>query len=349
MSRGARLWRGGLLADRICGIALKAFLSYNRLKPDFAAGAERIAFWPAPANRKSQFRLETTIWRRPDGDYVLKTPAGKEAEPFIAVIEAREEAAARFFQGNFTVVRGAREQEGLLYSFLPYDNMEKLLAQRLASGDATAAMRIVNNYISLVHSLPIRSCVPEEFLRFIGEASPGGGAKVLCLTAGPIDLIPKNVLVAEGFHHLIDHEWFFDFPIPVDLVIFRGLMSMIFNLQAEIRANAGKCAVTLFSGYGKNRAYMPVTWRELFGKLKLPLERLNAWNSRFQQQVLLSSPDFRLRFRLGEPGRSYARVSDLGPGGEEAGLARWQRKGELAAIKLKESLQRMAGKWRVRK
>jgi hypothetical protein len=314
------------------------------LKAELENAGERIALSTASVCRKPQFRLDTSIWRRPNGIFLLKSAAGKEAESFLDVIERREQSATAFFKGNSSVVRGTREQEGLLYPFLPYPSFEKMVADRLASGDPHAALPIINNYLLLLRSLPTRFCPPEEFLRVVGDRRYRIDANVLCFSAGPIDLIPSNILVAENSCHVIDHEWFFDFPIPVDLVIYRGLTSMIFRLQREIRGIAAHSAVTLFSGYGTNRAYMPLTWAALLGKLELPLDTLNSWNSRFQQQVLLSSPAFHLRFNPHASGCICLRVSDGALPRTAPLLARWQFKGELAALKLKRVFQTMREK-----
>jgi hypothetical protein len=313
------------------------------LKTDFENAAERVAFHPA-VNRKVQFRLDTGIWRCGDGTCLLKTPAGKEAESFIEVIVRREQSAARFFTGNLSVVTGERKHGGLLYPYLRHPTFEKLVADRLISGDSDAALAIVTNYISLLRSLPARSCVPEEFLAFVNDPHPRISENLLCFSAGPIDLIPSNILVADGSYYAIDNEWFFDFPIPVDFVIYRGLTSMIFRLQREIRANAAQSAVTLFSGYGSKRAYLPQAWAGPMGALKPPLDRLNMWNSHFQQQVLLFSPAFRLRFSPHAPGCACPGVSDGALPKTAPLLARWQFKGELAAVKLKQAFQTMREK-----
>jgi hypothetical protein len=314
------------------------------LKPDLENAMERIAFWPASENRKVQFRLDTTIWRDSSGTYLLKTPANEQSRPFIDLIEGRERSAGNFFKGKASVVDGTKQQNGLLYPLLPHPTFEKLVADRLGERDGNGSLAVINDYLDLLRGLPSQGCVPEQFLAFIGGAKKKTRESFLCFTAGPIDLIPRNVLVADSSYYMIDHEWFLDFPVPVDFVIYRGLTSLIFNLQREIRANAAESAVTLFSGYGTNRAYMPLTWAAFLGKLALPLGEFNTWNSHFQQQVLLSSPAFRLRFNLHATGCACPGVSDKALPKTAPLLAQWQFKGELASLKLKEAFQTMREK-----
>jgi len=308
------------------------------LKSEIESTSRRIAFSPASDNRKVQFRLDTGICRELKGDYLVKVPSNKESCSFIDVIEKREKSAVDFFKNHITVVRGTKQHEGLLYPFLPYPNLEKLMSDQLAFGDPDGGLSIINQYISLLHSLPTRSGISEDFLRFVGNPLSRIHDNILCFIAGPLDLIPSNILVAENSYYAIDHEWFFDFPIPVDFVIYRGLTSMIFRLQSKIRDNAGKSSVVLFSGYGKKRNYVPLTWAKLLGELKLPLDELNSWNSAFEAQVLLSSPSFRLRFCPQKVGRVYTSFSSKGFPKKISMWDRWQFQAEMVISELKRLL-----------
>jgi malonyl-CoA O-methyltransferase len=266
-------------------------------------GKEVIDFRPASAQRKPQFRLNTQIYRSGAGVWLLKTPATPEAQPFIGVIDEREELAERFFSGIAgiaSVVRGKRKENGLEYPYLPWPTVEQRIAEVLRGGDEEAALPVLNEYLSVLRRLPSRSCVPEQFLEFIGSR-PKASRPLFCFTAGPVDLTPHNILAGDDGYHIIDNEFFFDFPVPVEFVVYHALSWLVLTRQNEIRANARHAPITPFSGL-RGKTYIPVAWAALFYELTVPLTTLDHWCRAFRQQIEIYPMPLYLHLRARQRG-----------------------------------------------
>ena|GEM_PF-894534 len=120
------------------------------------------------------------------------------------------------------------------FGFVDGESLESRLDRMVANGEAAAAAKLMLSFVDKLRSLP--GLVPFEssydFRRWFGDVSPerivaldGGGNElpVMALPVTDIDMIPQNILLTETEAVLIDYEWTFDFPVPVDYVIFRFL------------------------------------------------------------------------------------------------------------------------------
>jgi len=76
-------------------------------------------------NRKPEFRLDISILQQPNGTFLVKTPAQKEAEAFVRILKHREQLACSFFSGNMSVVQGECVGSGIRYPLLPYPSLRR--------------------------------------------------------------------------------------------------------------------------------------------------------------------------------------------------------------------------------
>ncbi|MGD2094095.1 MAG: hypothetical protein PVH77_03710, partial [Phycisphaerales bacterium] len=100
----------------------------------------------------------------------------------------------------------------------------------------------------------------------------------------------------------IDNEWTFDYPLPIDYLVFRGILTLIVGLQSYIKIYSSKDEpAALFRGYGKHREYIPMSWAGILKTLEIPLSSLMYWEKKFQNEVNVKRRYLQLRFRSKRP------------------------------------------------
>jgi len=248
--------------------------------------ARCLALRQSSGSRKAQYQMSLSIWEQDGQRFVLKCPQSREAVGFIPVILQREQIAKEFFKGEAKVIAGKQCDDCIAYPYLTFPTLEELIGEALEMGEHSAGLSLVEGYVRFIRELPSQRTLPMDFIQEFQIPSRKSSGVVTCLLAGPIDCVPSNIMVDGQKWLLIDHEWTYIFPIPIDLVIYRGIKGLITNLQHHIRLRTSSAMpVVLFWGRGKNRTYIPHTWFEILTSLTTPLEELHYWDWSFQRSV----------------------------------------------------------------
>lgn len=169
------------------------------------------------------------------------------------MVAAREEFAVGQFQGRAEVVRGRMEGGELVYPFVAAPTLESEIGSEILRGSRGFALETVMSYRQFLDDLPRRECVPEAFFDFLGLDRTAPRRSMACVAFGPFDCIPRNLVRERGGWKVLDLEWTFEFPIPVEFIFWRGLLSLVAGLQQPIQAGASKeNPVVLYCGYGRD-------------------------------------------------------------------------------------------------
>lgn len=289
---GRTLARAGLFQE-----FANSFLVVARRRPDVRKTARCLKFTGASSRRLPQYQLDSLLFVK-DGEMVLrKQPATRQAGAFPGIIAEREKRATNFFVSSATVVKGTLENGGINYPFLAHPTLEGLISGKLRDGLVTEANALLEKYCLFVRNLPCTKVRPRDFIESFGIRLKTAPQEVACLEAGPIDLVPANILVAPERWQLLDHEWFFDFPVPVEFIVYRGLATLVTNLQDLIRSNVRENPLVLVEGYGKKRTYMPMKWLKLIDNREIPLQAFSYWNWCFQAHALHCCKPHRTRLK----------------------------------------------------
>jgi hypothetical protein len=227
---------------------------------------------------------------------VVRSPDNDKSVQFIGEIAQRELLAEKFFKGKAEVVTGQPDGSSLRYSFIEFPSLEELIADAIEKEDTGFGKSLVEGYIRFLETLPIEECIPERFIQEFHLPSGEITQPVKCLACAVFDCVPHNIKVGPQNWYIIDNEWTFDYPLPVDYLAFRGILTLATNLQSHIKTHASKTQpVVLFGGYGRNREYIPLSWAEILQALKIPVNKFTRWETQFQNQVNIYQRNFRLR------------------------------------------------------
>lgn len=246
-------------------------------------------------NRREEYQLGHRVANHKAARWFVKYAANRKSESFLQTVAQREEFAEKRFCSHAVVIRGVKQGNALVYPFFDAPNLEQQIGQKIASSDDFAVNSVLK-YRDFICNLPRTDSIPTQFLEFLGASSE---FSVSCLTFAPYDCIPRNLLWKSDGWKVMDNEWTFSFPLPVKFLLWRGIHSLIMDLQGVIQTNVDKQKpVLLYSGYGYDRFYMPLTWFDLFQWSQSELDQFTTWETQFSQKILKPEAVKKWRLRL---------------------------------------------------
>lgn len=246
-----------------------------------------LRFDSAKSFRRPEFRTEIMICRENKEKFVIKSSATEIAKPFIKLIAKREQANVDYLRGHFEVLCGTLKGHRLRYEYLPYQSLEHIIASQLREGNCDKADATLRLYVDKLCSLRSVHTYPSEFLAKIAqEAFDNDGVKMNCLTRGLLDLTPDNILIDRDRWIVLDNEWSFDFPVPVDFVLFRAILELVVGLQDEICRTTTKTRPVIgLISRGLRTYYYPVDWYRLISDTHIDFARILRWEMGLQRYI----------------------------------------------------------------
>jgi len=247
-----------------------------------------IRFIGANTRRKHKFRTYKQVCMDGRGRQFILGADNADSAKFLREIVVKEALAKKYFGDAADVVTGQLKDDRLIYPYMPFPAMSELIAEAINEGDPGFGRVWIDEYLRLLMKLPAQTCIPQEFVRELGISSHGVCDPVPCLCCGIIDCVPHNIMVDErsNKYYIIDNEFTYDFPVPIDFMIWRAVCTLVVNLQSQIQSNVCRARpVVVFMGYGHNRHYIPLGWLDVLTSLDIPTEILVCWSSAFQNMV----------------------------------------------------------------
>ena len=292
---GKTLARAGLFGE-----FANSFLVIAR-KEGAAKNFRCLRFIGANMRRKNRFRTNKQICTKGQEKLFIRSADNDDAREFIHEIFHRDMLAKKYFGDRAEVACGELSGDSLIYPYIEFPMLVELIAKHIDDGDTEFGKSYVDEYRRFLLGLPIKRCVPGEFMKEFGIASREVSNPLQCLCCGVLDCIPHNIMVDEEHKkwHIVDNEWTFDFPVPVDFVIFRAISSLVMDLQTHIQSQVSQeRPVIRFSGYGSHTHYMPLSWLDVLTNLETPLKQLASWSSAFQNAVLICHTRHPLKLKV---------------------------------------------------
>lgn len=184
-----------------------------------------ILFSKYSIERSPQFAIRTSIVRDGERRWVEKAPMTQDAAAHVERLATSYDALCRIYEGTrvrpcpVTVENGLARfefQEGRSF----HERLERLIAEK----DEEGILALCKEFESIVRSGAgvEKFRKTPEFVHVFGDVELPDG-----LTAMPfsnVDWIFENLIEDEnGDITLIDYEWCFDFPVPLEYVLYRSL------------------------------------------------------------------------------------------------------------------------------
>jgi len=248
--------------------------------------------------RKPEYQTHIEIREKDQIKTVVKKAETCKAKAFIQEIATRETLANSLLAGKAEVVASRLDGSCLYYPYIDLPSLDDLIAEAIESGEPGSGKSLIEDYRHFLYSLPIETCIPDKFMTEFAIKSKIGTKPVKCIQKALLDCIPRNIKVSKEKWYIIDNEWIYDFPLPIDYLVFRGIISLINDIQATIQNKVSNdMPVAIFRGYGKTRQYIPFSWLEILRKMEIPVDEMECWERQFQNHVWSTSRDLRSKLK----------------------------------------------------
>lgn len=223
-----------------------------------------IDFVKIGGNRKEEFNIHTIIWS--DGK-VSKTPSSTKANAHIK----RMVEGSRYDIGKIKCLNAEMKGNSLYYDFLNQKSCEYLLLDFIAKNDKKNFFKLIEEIYEAMfyNSFESDEYSTEEFLNVFKVKSD---IKFHCHEKSYLDLILGNMFLIDGEFTVIDYEWIYDFPIPLEYIFYRT-----FN----------------YHFYSNNMIREFTSFEEIFKHFNLDIENLKlfrTWENNFLKYILHSPP-----------------------------------------------------------
>ena len=116
----------------------------------------------------------------------------------------------------------SRDGSSIDFEYISGRGAERELLEALLSGNKDKAIDIVEGFLKVVESLSTNYSNPSTKTSYVSVFGDSYNESYECTNTGIIDLNLDNIIIdSDNKWHLIDYEWFFDFPIPKDYIVGR--------------------------------------------------------------------------------------------------------------------------------
>ena len=179
--------------------------------------------------RASQFSLRTDIVRMDNGGLVVyKTPLCEAARAHVKNIYAVGEALNKqYAQSRFQFNRCQMTDTGVELEFIDDITLENVADKLLYAGKVdeveTLLLQVIEELYKTKNKMDFHKT--DKFVEAFGEVDLA--SDLPCAAVSDIDMIMSNIMQGEQWT-VIDYEWSFDFPVPVQFIVYRLLFYYLY-------------------------------------------------------------------------------------------------------------------------
>lgn len=289
---------------------------------------EKIIYSRFSNERAPEFNICTQIIEDGDGNKRIRKRAyQKEGAEHIRNIYKAYQRFEKMYQDSiFKANRCKETNQGLGFEFLDGKNLEDILDGCIGQGEYTKAKELIAQYVEELRKIHTDGTFQRtaEFERVFGEVKLPEGLDASTCT--DIDLIFQNIIVTGDRWNIIDYEWTFDFPIPLNYVIYRALFYFYYETpERRVAVNEQlfqefgideeqiRCYQLMEQNFQKyiQKDYVPLRDRE-----DIPTEKkaaFDSWKEEANNSYLYSDVQFYLDYGQGyseENSRRFSRRLD---------------------------------------
>lgn len=178
------------------------------------------------SDRKKQFQIYTTIWTDESGKMVSKYPYTKDSKKHVESMKS-----VKFEGSNYSILKDSSKKSDVLsYEFLNHPSLDikaNGLIQRKKGDGIIELFDFVKD--SFLSDDKLKVMNPSENQRFVEVFGEIKEDKYKCVSNVCFDLILDNIFEVDNKLIIIDYEWFFDFFIPSEYLLWRSINELFYK------------------------------------------------------------------------------------------------------------------------
>ena len=217
---------------------------------------DRIIFSKFSNDRNPAYKIRTDIYKKDGRREVYKVGTSDAGDEHIRKMDKLYEGLQTQAENTiFDINKSRLTSSGLELEYISGETLESKLDEALHSKDNWLFSRMVMEYQDEVWNMAKEDFVPtDKYYEVFGENAYTGPAKSMKISN--IDMIFPNILVNGDKWTVIDYEWSFDFPIPVNFVLYRTIHYYIYTGRDKLLNDMD--IESLFSMMGVDRSFEEV-------------------------------------------------------------------------------------------
>ena len=179
---------------------------------------EEILYVKLNQGRKEKFRLLTRIVRENEEVRAEKEAMVPQAEEFVEKLEKLGTESTG--SDKYRNLPCKAESGKISYPLLTGKTLHQEIAELAHKGEIEEIKILLKKfYQEFFGARKVMGYRTEEFCEVFGEYP--GRSDYECVCPANVDLICSNIFMGENGNQIIDYEWMFDFPVPVNFIMWR--------------------------------------------------------------------------------------------------------------------------------
>lgn len=185
--------------------------------------------------RDDAYSLRTEIHENSQGmKSVIKVPCSRKGSAHTSRIYDLYEKLEKLYQGSgIHMNRCDKLEQGVRLEYLQGETLEQELDRLVSAKEYEKVWEKFSQYIDILRKAAGEQefAMTDSFRRIFGDVKLPEGLK--CAPVTDIDPVCANLLKTGEEWQLLDYEWSFDFPVPVDYQIYRVLKYYLYTSTAR--------------------------------------------------------------------------------------------------------------------
>lgn len=194
---------------------------------------DKIIFTKYSNDRGTNFKIRTDICLDDKGNrYVKKHALTEEAKNHVQHISNAYEKLQSVYGDVVDINECSIDKNGdVRFAYISGHTLNEELNNTCKKSNKHGVLEIVDRYKNLVfYNAEEEFEITDEFINVFGKVDLPKGLK--STRVADIDLIFENILVDGIQWNIIDYEWTFMFPVPVNFILYRALSAFIEGLYS---------------------------------------------------------------------------------------------------------------------
>lgn len=182
---------------------------------------ENIEYVKLNMDRKPQFRIATVISESRGERVVAKKALTQEAETHMEqLLENQGKVVA---EGYINLPGEKGQNSEVIYPYLTLDNVDNEICELIERKDTKGIVQRIEKVFETYFECAYKTddIYSERFTEVFGKEKRNKFYH--CLNSTNIDMIFDNIFADGDKYYVIDCEWIFDFPIPLEFVVWRAI------------------------------------------------------------------------------------------------------------------------------
>lgn len=191
---------------------------------------EQIIYSKFSNERNRELAIRTDILQDEAGKRVVrKLPLFAEGkEHVLKSLEWEKRLSEKYRDTKICFNHGEQDGDSIRFEYLEGKTLETVLDDLYMNGEYEKLLEVFRQYVEWVKQAngTKQFCVTDEFEKVFGNIWLN--KELVAAEFNNIDMVVGNIIIQNDTWNVIDYEWTFDFPIPVNYIIFRTIFYYVY-------------------------------------------------------------------------------------------------------------------------